>query len=196
MVDWLWYLALLCVMLLGLFTNILGLPGLWLLVAAVAGYAWVTGFNVYVGWASLLTLVGLGIVAEIIEFAAGGAGAKAAGGTKRAMLGGIVGALIGGVVLSFFVPIPIVGTIFGACLGAFIGAALIELAIYRDVNRAARVGTGAARGRFWGIIYKTIVGIVMFLIAAVAALPLENKENAPGLPPPATIPATPPSTTP
>lgn len=193
--HWLWYISLLAVMLLGLFTNILGLPGLWLLVAAVAGYAWLTGFEVYVGWPLLLTLVGLGILAEIIEFAAGGAGAKAAGGTKRAMIGGIIGAIVGGVFLSFLLPIPIVGTVFGACLGAFIGAALIELAIYRDVNRAARVGTGAARGRFWGIIYKTAVGVVMFVVGAIAALPIRTSQDAPSLPPPATIPASVPPAT-
>ena len=200
MLDWFWYVSLLALMLLGLFVNILGLPGLWLLVASVIGYALVTGWNIHVGWPLVWTLVGLGILAEIVEFVAGGAGAKTAGGTKRAMLGGVVGAIIGGIFLSFLLPIPIVGTVFGACLGAFLGAALIELAIYRDVNRAARVGTGAARGRFWGILYKTGIGLVMFIVAGIAALPIgapaSTSTIAPGLPPPATMPAPEPSTTP
>jgi len=200
MLDWLWYVALLALMLLGLFVNILGLPGLWLLVASVIGYALVTGWNVHVGWPLVWTLVGLGILAEIVEFVAGGAGAKTAGGTKRAMLGGIVGAIIGGICLSFLLPIPIVGTVFGACLGAFLGAALVELAIYRDVNRAAPVPTraGAARGRFWGILYKTGIGLVMFIVAGIAAMPIgaPASTSAPGLPPPATMPAPAPSTTP
>ena len=199
MLDWFWYVSLLALMLLGLFVNILGLPGLWLLVASVIGYALVSGWNVHVGWPLVWTLVGLGILAEIVEFVAGGAGAKTAGGTKRAMLGGVVGAIIGGIFLSFLLPIPIVGTVFGACLGAFLGAALIELAIYRDVNRAARVGTGAARGRFWGILYKTGIGLVMFIVAGIAALPIgapaSTSTTAPG-PPPATMPAPEPPTTP
>ncbi len=193
--HWLWYISLLAVMLLGLFVNILGLPGLWLLVAAYAGYAWATGWENYVGWPSLLALVGLGILAEIVEFVAGGAGAKTAGGTKRAMLGGIIGAIIGGVFLSFLLPIPILGTVFGACLGAFIGAAIIELAIYRDVNRATRVGTGAARGRFWGIVYKSVIGIVMFIVGLIAALPIGGRPvtsitPAPVATPPSTVPTT------
>ena len=200
MLDWLWYVSLLAVMLLGLFVNILGLPGLWLLVASVIGYALVTGWNVHVGWPLVWTLVGLGIVAEVVEFVAGGAGAKTAGGTKRAMLGGVVGAILGGVLLSFLLPIPIVGTVFGACLGAFLGAALVELAIHRDLHRAARVGTGAARGRFWGILYKTGIGLVMFVAAAIAALPIgapaPPATNAPAMAPPSTMPATEPSTTP
>jgi uncharacterized protein YqgC (DUF456 family) len=195
MLDWLWYISLLAVMLLGLFVNILGLPGLWLLVASVIGYALVTGWNVHVGWPLVWTLVALGILAEIVEFVAGGAGAKTAGGTKRAMIGGIIGAIVGGVFLSFLLPIPIVGTVFGACLGAFLGAAAVELAIYRDVHRAARVGTGAARGRFWGILYKTGIGLVMFITAAIASLPIgATAPTTPALPPPATTPTTEPST--
>jgi uncharacterized protein len=190
--DWLWYFILLLVMASGLFVNILGLPGLWLLVAAVAGYAWVTG-GVYVGWTGLLTLVGLGIVGEIVEFIAGGAGAKVAGGTKRAMAGSIVGALVGGILFS---PVfPVIGTIFGACLGAFVGAAVIELAIRRDFGQAARVGTGAARGRFWGIIYKSLIGCIMFIVGMIVAFPIGRPPpamTAPPPPPPAELPATPP----
>jgi uncharacterized protein YqgC (DUF456 family) len=198
--DWIWYLLLLVVMLFGLFVNILGLPGLWLLVAAYCGYAWWNWSDGYVGWWSIGILIGLGILAEIVEFVAGGAGAKAAGGTKRAMVGGIIGAIVGGIVMS---PLfPVIGTIFGACLGAFVGAALIELAIHRDMNRATRVGTGAARGRFWGIIYKTGIGLAMFLVAAIAALPIHSaaapSSTVTTIPtvPPTTVPATAPATTP
>lgn len=183
---WLWYILLLLVMLAGLFINILGLPGLWLLVAGVAGYAWITGFDLYVGWPSLLTLIALGIVAEIVEFVAGGAGARSAGGSKRAMAGGIVGAMIGGIFLSIL-PIPIVSTIFGACLGAFIGAAVVEGWIRGNVAQATRVGTGAAKGRFWGIVSKSAVGCVMLLVALIAAFPLSP---TPPPAPAATAPAT------
>src|SRR3954470_23043571 len=127
--PWLWYLLLLTVQVFGLLFTALGLPGLWVMVAAVAGYAWVTTFNVYVGWPGLLTVLALAVVAEIAEFAAGSAGAKQAGGSRRAMVGAIVGALIGGFLFTPLVPIPIVGTIFGVCAGAFVGAALVEMGI-------------------------------------------------------------------
>ena len=52
---WLYYLALLLVQLLGVALTLVGLPGLWLMVGALALYAWVTGFNTYVGWPSMVT---------------------------------------------------------------------------------------------------------------------------------------------
>ena len=37
----------------GLIINILGLPGLWLMVGSVGVYAWLTHVGVYVGWPTL-----------------------------------------------------------------------------------------------------------------------------------------------
>src|SRR5262245_27339488 len=111
---WIYYLLLLTVAICGWLVNVFGLPVLWLIVASAAGSAWLTGFDVHVGWPALITLLALAFVAEIVEFVAGSAGAAKAGGSKRAMLGAIVGALIGGILLS--IPIPLLGTIIGACL--------------------------------------------------------------------------------
>src|SRR5215203_3550235 len=125
--SWVYYILTLLVMLAGMFLNIIGLPGIWLMIGVVGIYAWLTRADNYVGTISLIVLVALGILAEVVEFIAGSAGAKKAGGSKRAAMGAIIGALVGGIFLSF-IPIPIVSTIVGACLGAFIGAAIVELA--------------------------------------------------------------------
>src|SRR4051794_41636261 len=77
--PWLWYLLLLTVQVFGLLFTALGLPGLWIMVAALTGYAWITKFDVYVGWPGLLTVLALAVVAEIMEFVAGSAGAQQAG---------------------------------------------------------------------------------------------------------------------
>ena len=176
--NWLYYILTLIVMLTGMFLNILGLPGIWLMIGAVAVYTWITGLNHFVGTTSLIVLVVLGVLAELVEFVAGSAGAKKAGGSKRAMMGAIIGAIVGGLFLSV-IPVPIVSTIVGACLGAFIGAAVVELAIFRDVDRSMRVGIGAAHGRFLGIISKLIFSVIIFLIAAAVAFPV--KSSAPVL---------------
>src|SRR6266498_418726 len=97
---WLWYLALLAVQCFGLFFNLLGLPGLWLMVGAAAGYALVMGFDRYLGWPGLISILALAVVADVLEFVAGSAGAKAAGGSRRGMVGAIVGALVGGIFLT------------------------------------------------------------------------------------------------
>jgi phosphate transport system permease protein len=49
-----YYILLLVLMLTGLFLNILGLPGLWLIVLSYIIYAWLTGWNIYVGLPSII----------------------------------------------------------------------------------------------------------------------------------------------
>lgn len=172
-----YYLLMIVLLLVGLFINILGLPGLWLMVVAYVGYGWLTGWDVYVGWPSVIAVFVLALIAEGVEFMAGAAGSAAAGGRKRGMAGAIVGGIIGGILGT---PIlPIVGTIIGACAGAFIGAAVLEFSD-KDAAHAMRVGIGAAKGRFWGIVSKTAVGLVMFLVAALAGLPYGGGTSAAG----------------
>jgi uncharacterized protein len=171
MLDWLYYLLLLIVSIAGLFVTILGLPGLWLMVAALGGFALLTSQHNYVGWPSIITLVAFGLIAEVMELFASAAGSKAAGGRKRGMVGAVVGAMIGGIAGSVLIPVPIIGTIVGACLGAFVGAAVLELTD-RDFWHAMRVGAGAAKGRLMGIVIKLTIGVAMLIIIIIAALPI------------------------
>jgi len=178
MTLWLLYLLLIALLVFGLFVNLVGLPGLWLMLGALAGFGYLTGFGVHVGWTSVIAILVLVIIAEVGEFAAGSAGAKAAGGRKRGMLGAAVGAIVGGIFLSF-IPIPILGTVIGACLGAFIGAAVAEF-WDADYAHALRVGYGAAKGRAFGIAIKSVIGLIMLGVAVVAACPLLTKTAAVG----------------
>jgi uncharacterized protein YqgC (DUF456 family) len=171
--HYVYYLLLLILLVAGLFINILGLPGLWLMLAAFGGYALLTGWNHWVGWPSLVTLLVLALVAEAVEFFAGAAGSSAAGGRKRGAIGAVIGAFIGAIVFSI-IPIPVVAQIIGACIGAFVGAAVMEFTD-KDLMHSLRVGVGAAKGRFWGIVGKLGIGIVMLIIAAAAALPFHFK---------------------
>src|SRR5687768_3417042 len=108
--DWLYYVLLIIALLAGLLLNILGLPGLWLMVAAHGVYALLTGWGVYVDWPSLVALVVLALLAEAVEFLAGAAGSAKAGGRKRGMAGAIVGGFLGAIFLSV-IPIPIVSQV-------------------------------------------------------------------------------------
>lgn|SRR5262245_10681980 len=171
MLLWTYYILLLLLSVGGLFLTLLSLPGLWLMVLGYVVYAWLTQWNVYVGWPSLIALFVLAVLAEVVEFFAGAAGSKAAGGRKRGMIGAFIGALFGGMLGSFVIPIPVLGTILGACLGAFLGAGILELTD-RDTSHAFRVGMGAAKGRFYGTVSKLLFGVIMFLIILIAALPI------------------------
>ncbi|HEV2292556.1 MAG TPA: DUF456 domain-containing protein [Tepidisphaeraceae bacterium] len=189
--DWIYYLLLLALLVTGLFVNILGLPGLWLMVAAFGTYAWVTWNRGYVGLTSLVMVIVLALLAELVEFVAGAAGSKVAGGSKRGMAGAIVGGIVGGIAGT---PLfPIVGTIIGACLGSFAGAFVIEVAVGRSHEESMRIGFGAAKGRFLGIVAKLAFGIAMLIIALYAAFPTGG---APITPAPAPAPLPPPATAP
>jgi uncharacterized protein YqgC (DUF456 family) len=167
--DWIYYLLLAAALVAGLWINLIGLPGLWLMLLCHAAYAWVTGWERYVGWTSIIALAALALVAELAEFVAGAAGSKSVGGSRRSMVGAVVGGILGGIFLTF-VPIPVVGTIVGTCLGAFIGAFALE-SWGTDVPRSACVGLGAAGGRLAGILLKTAFGVVMLIVSLIAAIP-------------------------
>ncbi len=171
---WVYYIFVLVLQLAGLFANLLGLPGLWLMVGSVGVFAWLTRYQQFVSNITLVVLVLIALTAEVVEFIAGSAGAKKAGGSRSAMIGAVVGGLLGGFFLTF-VPIPIISTIVGVCLGAFIGAAVVEMVNQKDVGHSVRVGLGAAQGRFYGIVLKLIFGLVIFAIVAFATFPVRSK---------------------
>jgi uncharacterized protein len=193
--PWLLYALLLLVGVAGLFLNILGLPGLWLIVVAAIAYGWWFDFA-YIGIKTIIALVILGGLAELVELFAGAAGSKSAGGTKRGMVGAIVGGLVGGILGTGLIPIPIVGTIVGSIAGCFGGAYLIEYAIENNHTNAAVVSYGAAKGRVYGLVAKSAFGVVMALLVAAMGLPIRWNDTpstaptvSPATPPASTIPS-------
>jgi|SRR5581483_5727458 len=187
MLYWLLYLILLAVLLAGVAINIVTLPGLWLMVGAAALYAIATHF-LFLGKYTLMVLFGLALAGEIVEMFVGGAGAKKAGGGRRAIIGAVIGGIVGGIFLTF-IPIPVVSTIVGVCLGSFLGAMFFELAAGEEISHSLRVGLGAAQGRFMGIVTKLAFGVVMLCIALWAALPIGAKAAASPATQPASSPA-------
>jgi uncharacterized protein YqgC (DUF456 family) len=177
---WAYYLLLLATDVVGLLLAAFTLPGLWLMLAAAAGYAFLT-HGQYLSYTTLIVLLVLAAGAEIAEFVFGGAGAKKAGASKWGIVGGLVGAILGGLFLTGVIPIfaPL-STIIGICLGSFAGAFGIELALGRPIMQSVNIGYGAAKGRLLGIANKVAVGVLMFLITLWVALPIH------GTPPPAT----------
>ena len=151
---------------LGLVLVPLGLPGLWVMVAGVVGYGWLTGFR-SVGVATIAVVLGLAFLGEIIEAWLGFRFARTFGGSRRsawgALVGGIVGAVMG-------VPVPIVGSVIGAFLGSFAGAALFEYSVSRTPDTAVRAGWGAVVGRATAAAAKIALGVVIAVLGVIAAL--------------------------
>ena len=156
-------LALGCVV--GLALVPLGLPGLWVMVAGVIGYGWLTSFRA-IGAATIAIVVGLALIGEILETWVGFGLARRYGGSGRAgwgaLLGGLVGAVVG-------VPVPIIGSVIGAFVGAFIGAAAFEYSWSGAAGTAVRAGWGAVLGRAAAAAAKIALGVVIAVLAAFAA---------------------------
>ncbi|MDZ7618622.1 MAG: DUF456 domain-containing protein [Patescibacteria group bacterium] len=152
--------------------NLFGLPGNWLVLAAVVVYVWLVPADsaIAIGWKTVIALLVLAILGEIIEFLAGAAGVSKAGGSRRgavlAILGSIVGGLVGAVV---GVPIPLVGSIIAAVLfaaiGAMAGAAVGELWVGRDAQATWHIARLAFWGRLAGTVGKVIIGAAMIAVA-------------------------------
>src|SRR2546427_10655383 len=128
---------------LGLLLVPLGLPGLWVMVAGIVGYGWLTDFR-SIGVATIAVVLGLAFLGELIEAWLGFRFARTFGGSRRsawgALVGGIVGAAMG-------VPAPILGSVIGAFLGSFVGAGLFEYSLSPAPHTAVRGGGGAVGGR-------------------------------------------------
>jgi uncharacterized protein len=137
----------------------LGLPGLWIMIAALVGAALAGAFD----FRLLLFLVVLAALAEVIEFLLVQRLNMRYGGSRRAFWGALAGGLIGVVV---GLPVPVVGSVLGGLAGTFLGALLVTLHETRALGGSARVGWGVLLGRLWATAAKLIAGGVIFLTGA------------------------------
>ncbi len=174
----LYFLLLLMTDIVGLVLAAFTLPGLWLILAGAAMYAALTKGE-YLGLDTLILLLVLTVSAEIAELVLGSAGAKKAGASRWGMLGGLAGGILGGLFLTALIPIPILGTVIGICLGSFAGAFIIELGLGQAISQSALIGYGAAKGKFSGILSKLVIGLLMFIITFCMALPVHLFSKAP-----------------
>ena len=115
-------LLLIVLNLLWLTLNLFGLPGNWLIVLTTAVTVWMqwgsTGSMQPAPMFSLRTLLAITVLAalgEVMELAAAAAGARQAGGTRRGSIGALMGGVAGAIAGTFLIPIPIVGSLMGAC---------------------------------------------------------------------------------
>ena len=143
----------------------LGLPGIWLIVGAVALYNPLTGTEA-VGTATIVGILVLATIAEVIEFTLAARYTREYGGSRRAgwgaILGGIAGAIIG-------VPVPVIGSVIGAFVGSFVGALVAEWSRGTKTGVATRVATGALIGRVMATASKVAIGMVMAIWTLASA---------------------------
>src|SRR5256885_7262815 len=148
----------------GLVLIALGLPGIWLIVAAVVAGAVSTGFHT-IGWWTVAIAVALAGLGELIELWLGFGLAQRYGGSKRAGWGALIGGLAGAIV---GVPVPIIGSVIGGFIRAFAGAKLFEHSRSQGAGPAMRARRGAVLGGVAATARERKVGLV---IAVVAVFP-------------------------
>ncbi|MDQ6689721.1 MAG: DUF456 domain-containing protein [Gemmatimonadota bacterium] len=153
------------VMILSLILIVLGLPGLWIMVASAVAYNMIVPGDP-IGWFSLVAVAVLALVAELLEFTLTAQYARKYGGSRRAGWGAIIGGIIGAMV-GF--PVPIVGPIIGAFVGSFCGALVAEITGGSSAGDATRVAKGALIGRVMSTVLKIGIGFTIGIWIFIAA---------------------------
>ena len=134
------------------------LPGVPLVFVGMLLAAWADHFQ-HIGAVTLTVLGVLCALALLIDFVAGLLGAKHVGASTRALWGATLGAVVG---LFFGLP--------GILLGPFLGAALGELTLGRELAHATRVGVGTWLGLLFGTLAKIALCFTMLGIFALRLL--------------------------
>ncbi|MFB3891960.1 MAG: DUF456 domain-containing protein [Phycisphaerae bacterium] len=149
--------------------DLFGLPGNWLMVASTVVVAWINwsrhSFSIW----TLAVIVVLATIGEALELIAGMVGARKAGASKRGALGALGGGFVGAVFGTVFLPIPVLGSLAGAVLGACAGAWGIEMMLGRGMKASVKSGIGSGVGQLVGTTTKLTLGVIIWLIVAVAA---------------------------
>jgi uncharacterized protein YqgC (DUF456 family) len=159
-------LILAAVILLSLILIVLGLPGLWIMVASAVVYNLVVPGDP-IGWFTLVAVGVLALVAELLEFSMTGSYARKYGGSRRAGWGAIIGSIVGAMV-GF--PVPIVGPVIGAFVGSFLGALIAEFTGGSSAGDATRVAKGALIGRVVSTVLKIGIGFTIGIWIFIAAM--------------------------
>lgn len=132
------------------------LPGLPLIWLGILLWAWADNFQ-QVGWPTLITLAVLMLVGFGLDLVLTPAISRRAGVSWRAIGGAILGGFLGGIFLS---ALPIIGTLFGALIGAIAGMWFVE---YR-IRGSEQAATAAVRAYLSGVAVTTILNVFLALL--------------------------------
>lgn len=145
----------------GVIMTIIGMPGNLIILLAGILYGYYDHFD-KMDYAVLVIVLGIFVIAEIIEFIAGLVGAKKEKASKRAMFATFIGTIIGGIWGTAI--LPVIGSLLGALFGAFIATALAEYSKTKDLDQAKRVGKSVLKGQIIAIVIKSTAAVSMAII--------------------------------
>lgn len=146
------------------------LPGNWLMVVSTVLFAWWRWDDGIFGIGVLVAIAVLALIGEIIDFFAGTGGARRAGAGWGGALAAIGGMICGALFGTFLIPVPVLGTLLGACAGAGLATWGVERLIGKTPDKSVRSGLGAGVGVVVGTTTKFLIGCLIWLIIAIAAV--------------------------
>ena len=123
------------------------LPGTWLILAGLIVAAAAEGFT-RVGVTTLVVIGVLGLASYVIDFLAAGIGTKKLGASPRAMAGAIG---------TWWAVLRAAGLV----VGPFMGAAIGEWTVHKDLGKSGKAGAAAWIGFAIGTALKVAVAFLM-----------------------------------
>ena len=155
------------IFLIGLFMALFGIPfGTFVIVGGALLYDLIT-WSWAVSQKVLLILIGIAVLAELIEFLFGLWGAKKFKMTRLTTFGFITGLIVGAVV---GLPVPILGTVLGMLVGGFLGAFIFSYIEKQNFEKSLKAGIGAFITGLGSIILKFSLAVVMVVVFFVSVL--------------------------
>jgi uncharacterized protein YqgC (DUF456 family) len=151
----------------GFALTLLTLSGAWLIVLAalLIDLYWQETYST----TTLIALGVLSLIGEALEIGTAGVAARRAGGTRSTATWSVVGGLLGGIVGTFVIPLPVIGTIVGAAIGSGLLASASHRGDGYAWSEASRVGGAAFGGRLLATILKSLMTLIVAILAVTAA---------------------------
>ena len=155
---------------------LVGVPGTWAMLLGAVGIelldgAWLAGSDpTTFGWGLLAVAALVAALGEGIDLFSGVLGARKAGASKTGIATSFVGTLLGALAGSWWIPIPIVGSLLGALFGTFAGALGGEALVRSEPREAVRPALFATAARLAGTAVKAGLGGLIWVVLVGAAL--------------------------
>lgn len=147
----------------GVILSCLSFTGTWLISVAAILAAWLSGPQ-FPGWITVICFLALSGITEVVEFLAGNWGVARKGGSKAAGIAAVIGGMLGMFLGAIVIPIPVVGSIIGVCIGSFGLSYLVERRHMRTHKEALNVASGAVLARVAVIVFKVAAAIITSIV--------------------------------
>lgn len=135
--------------LLGVVLSVVNLPGVWVIFGGYVLAYFADGKEGFKLWI-ILVVLGICIVASVLDNIMTYAIAKKYGATKWGLVGSFVGSILGLLIFNWI----------GMLVGLFVGALAVEVIILRRaLKESAKSGAAAVIGWFVGVLLKMIVAL-------------------------------------